>query len=358
MASIVLGLGTSHSPQASVPAAQWHLSADRDRGYPGVDYDRLLVERQGTLDDQLTLETFERKDAACQRAIATLARELAAAESDVVLVVGDDQDEFFLDDQRPTVAIYWGEELVDLPVRPETMHPSIRSSMWARHGEVAEIYPGHAELGRWLVSSLVEQGFDITQVRDQPPGRTLGHAFTFVRRRLMGTRPIPMVPILLNTYYPPNQPSARRCYELGEALRAAIECFPGGERVAVVGSGGLSHFVIDEAFDRDLLSWLAARDLYRISSIPRERLQSGTSECSNWIAAAGALRGLNMHLVDYIPGYRSPAGTGCGLAFAVWLPSSLATPLVRSTRNHVETPPETGLHDDHRTGRRLDPNQA
>ena len=319
MASIVAGIGTSHSPQASVPGTQWHLSAERDRGYPGVDYDRLVVERQGQLDKELTLDAFQRKEAACQRAIATLAGELAAAAPDVVLVVGDDQDEFFFDDQRPTIAIYWGAEVVDLPVSPDSLHPSIRASMWARHGDVPEIYPGHANLGRWLVSSLVDQGFDITQVRDQPPGRTLGHAFTFVRRRLMGESPVPMVPIMLNTYYPPNQPSARRCYELGKALRFAVESFPGDERVAVVGSGGLSHFVVDEAFDRNLLSWLASSDSYAIGSISRERLQSGTSECSNWIAAAGALGGLKMRLVDYIPGYRSAAGTGCGLAFAVWV---------------------------------------
>jgi hypothetical protein len=48
-------------------------------------------------------------------------------------------------------------------------------------------------------------------------------------------------------------------------------------------------------------------------------LQSGSSEILNWIAAGGALEGLRMELVDYIPGYRSEGGTGVGMAFAKWL---------------------------------------
>ena len=47
-------------------------------------------------------------------------------------------------------------------------------------------------------------------------------------------------------------------------------------------------------------------------------LRSGTSEILNWITVGGALGGLAFDLVDYIPGYRSPAGTGVGMAFATW----------------------------------------
>jgi 3-O-methylgallate 3,4-dioxygenase len=48
------------------------------------------------------------------------------------------------------------------------------------------------------------------------------------------------------------------------------------------------------------------------------QLNSGTSEIRNWIAAAGALEGLETAWQDYVPCYRSPAGTGCGMGFAVW----------------------------------------
>jgi 3-O-methylgallate 3,4-dioxygenase len=47
-------------------------------------------------------------------------------------------------------------------------------------------------------------------------------------------------------------------------------------------------------------------------------LQWANGETKNWIAAGGALERLDMHLIDYVPGYRSPAGTGVGMTFASW----------------------------------------
>src|ERR1700704_6157262 len=48
--------------------------------------------------------------------------------------------------------------------------------------------------------------------------------------------------------------------------------------------------------------------------------QAGTSEIKNWIAVAGAMSesDLPMTLVDYVPCYRSEAGTGSGMGFATW----------------------------------------
>jgi 3-O-methylgallate 3,4-dioxygenase len=48
--------------------------------------------------------------------------------------------------------------------------------------------------------------------------------------------------------------------------------------------------------------------------------QAGTSEIKNWIVAAGAMSEteLKMDLIDYVPCYRSEAGSGSGLAFAAW----------------------------------------
>ena len=48
--------------------------------------------------------------------------------------------------------------------------------------------------------------------------------------------------------------------------------------------------------------------------------RSGTSETKNWITVAGILAEteLEMNLLDYVPSYRSEAGTGCGMAFASW----------------------------------------
>jgi hypothetical protein len=60
------------------------------------------------------------------------------------------------------------------------------------------------------------------------------------------------------------------------------------------------------------------KDVTSLTTIPRRHMRSGTSETLNWITLAGVVEDLEMDLVDYIPGYRSPAGTGVGIAFARW----------------------------------------
>jgi hypothetical protein len=134
----------------------------------------------------------------------------------------------------------------------------------------------------------------------------------------MGDRIVPIVPVLLNTYYPPNQPTPARCYRLGQAIRQAVEAWAPNRRVGIVASGGLSHFFVDEALDRRVLELLAKKDADGIAALPTAALESGSSEIRNWVAAAGALEHLDMELVDYVPCYRSEAGTGVGMAFAVW----------------------------------------
>ena len=53
-------------------------------------------------------------------------------------------------------------------------------------------------------------------------------------------------------------------------------------------------------------------------SLPIERLNSGTSEIRNWIAMAGACEDLSHQWSDYVPGYRTLAGTGCAMGFGIW----------------------------------------
>jgi len=127
-----------------------------------------------------------------------------------------------------------------------------------------------------------------------------------------------MVQVMINTYYPPNQPTPARCYALGQALRAAVESYPKAMRVGVLGSGGLSHFAIDEEFDREIARALQEKDARALAGLPRGKLNSGNSEIRNWIALAGATEGLPLAWLVYLPAYRSPAGTGTGLCFASW----------------------------------------
>lgn len=318
MAEIVLGLGTSHGSQVSLTPEWWqeHGKLDRER----TDYDELLATADPErIEPELTMETMQRKYEAAQRAVGEVSASLLKSNPDVVVIVGDDQGEMFPRANMPALAIYRGVGVDDIPRDLTNVPESRKAAMWAKHAEQRETYPVADDLGTGLVEQMMVAGFDVTQMSEQPEGRSLGHAFTFVRLRLMGEDIIPILPIMLNTYYPPNQPRAVRCYEFGKALGRAIREWEDSRRVAIVASGGLSHFAVDEALDRGVLEALAARDADALRSLPERKLQSGSSEIKNWIVTAAAVGDLDFELIDYLPGYRSPAGTGCGLGFVRWV---------------------------------------
>ncbi len=121
--------------------------------------------------------------------------------------------------------------------------------------------------------------------------------------------------MFVNTFYPPNQPSASRCYNFGRMLARAIASWPGDQKVVIVASGGLTHFVVNEGFDHRVIETMEKGDAAALTSLPEGMFQSGTSEIKNWIVAAGAMAeaGLSMKWVDYVPCYRSEAGSGSGM---------------------------------------------
>jgi len=327
MAEIVLGIGSSHSPQISSPIELWHDHAERDRhknlllGPDGEfhHYDELAEAAGASRLAELEPEVWKAKRARADAAIDILA---AGAGPEVVVVVGDDQHELFGNEVIPAIALCLADGLVDLPPTAEQIERiplGIRAALWARHGDAPEYYRVAADLSKHLASGLSNR-FDVAQIRDQTAGRSLGHAFTFVRRRLGLAPDVPIVPVFLNTCFEPTVPSPRRCYELGTALGELIRDWEGCDRVAVVASGGLSHYVVLEEFDKSVLAAMRERDPQRLCAIPSRFFRSGTSETLNWVTAFGAVGDLQMRVVDYIPGYRSPAGTGTGIAFALWEP--------------------------------------
>ena len=87
-------------------------------------------------------------------------------------------------------------------------------------------------------------------------------------------------------------------------------------QVGVLASGGLSHFLVDEELDRAILKALADKDGDFLRNLPRNKLNAGSSEILNWVALAGASEHLDLDWFEYVPGYRTPAGTGTGLSFA------------------------------------------
>ncbi len=329
MAEIVLGVASSHTPQLSSGVDFWPDHAERDRRNPqllGTDaqfhsYEELLATADPSIAAELAPEVWDKKYHRCQDAIAALTERLAAARPDVAVVIGDDQRELFRDDGIPVFACFAGDELLDTPPAGEAlerMPAGIRAASWAAHSDHEQRHPVSAELSRHLAEQLTGADFDITLLTRQPPGRSLGHAFTFPRYRLGLPATTPIVPVFVNTYYPPNVPSASRCYALGQAIRRGVASWDDDARVAVIASGGLSHFVVDEQLDRRVLSAITGNDAVALGSLSRAQLRSGTSEILNWVAAAGALEDLTATLIDYVPGYRSPAGTGAGMAFVQW----------------------------------------
>jgi hypothetical protein len=328
MAEIVIGIASSHTPQLSSGVDMWPDHAARDQRYAllGKDaryhtYEETLADADPGIAGELEPDVWERKYERVQAAVESLAAALKAADADLALVIGDDQRELFVDDGIPAFACFTGTELVDTAPDAEAfakLPRGIQAAYWAVHGEQQGVHHVAQELSAHIAERLALADFDLTVFTQQPAGRTLGHAFTFPRYRLGLPESTPIVPVFVNTYYPPNVPSAARCYHLGAALRRAVETWEPSARVAVIASGGLTHFVIDEALDRGVLDAIAARDAAGLAGIPRDKLRSGNSEILNWITAAGALEGLTPTVVDYVPGYRTPAGTGTGMAFARW----------------------------------------
>jgi hypothetical protein len=318
MAKIVLGIGTSHSPQLSIPASEWRVLREKDEHDPRLDYQELLRRAKPGIEQDLTEKKMRERDEACQKAIKTLGDILQKAKPDVAVVFGDDQHEQFYDDNMPTFAVYHGKSL------PVVKHTGRNPAAWkaaeeAGWAETAEEYNTGHELAEHLIRSLVADEFDIARCDRLRKEIGVGHAFSFLYRRIWPGGTLPMVPMMVNTYYPPNQPTPKRCYAFGQAVRKAIESWNSDQRVVVMASGGLSHVIIDEEIDRRTIDALTRKDREALWRLPREKFRGGTSEILNWVALAGAVEPMQMKLVDYVTTYRSPAGTGCGMAFSYWV---------------------------------------
>ena len=338
MADIVYGFASSHGPLLSTPAEKWDLRAQADRENPALDFRggkytfaelRELRKSEKDFSKEIEIAVREERHRRNQRAMDRLAQELAESRPDVIVLVGDDQEEWFHGDVRPSLSIYCGDQVVNTALDPEevkAMQPGLAIAMTANHPNEDHVYPVPS-LAKHIVDQAIEDEFDVAVSTEQPRNAErlvgVGHAVGFIYRRIVKDRPVPIVPVLLNTFYPPNQPTAKRCYEFGCSIAKAIKSWNGeskDKRVAVCASGGMSHFVVDEELDERLLTAIKTRNTRTIFAEPESTFRSGTSETKNWVTVAGILSGtdLNMSLIDYVPCYRSEAGTGSGMGYADW----------------------------------------
>ena len=330
MARIVLGVATSHSPLLTLEGDEWHNRAQADLGNKKltladgriVDYDTLVVMRGAPYGDQATVENFQAQAARCQAHLDRIAADIAEARPDVIVIVGDDQDELYAPGNMPAIALFWGSEVVTHSVDDDL--PPWMQTVAAGYGmDETHIFPGHPSLALDIIKGMIAQEVDlaIADTVPDPDNAGFGHAFGFPAERLFGDLSIPMVPVLLNTYFPPNVMTPSRCHDVGAKLRHAIEASPLDLRVAILASGGLSHFVVEDAIDQQVMDGLADPSGEALRNIPIEALAEGTSEILNWILTAGAVSNLSLEWSEYEPIRRTPAGTGIGCGFAVWKPS-------------------------------------
>ena len=327
MARIVLGMATSHTPMLNAPPTDWPRFIERDAHRSNLldvegrltTYEAQLEQAPADIAAHITPERMQARHETVEGAMARLGEYLRAAKLDALIVVGDDQDELYHPANMPGILVYYGETIPNVPLGADFKGPDWARCATARWYEESEPrdYPVHAGLARHLIDALIERDFDIAASDGVPAGEGEGHAIGFVHKRIM-REVVPIVPVCINTYYPPNQPTPRRCYRLGQALREAVEAYPGDARIGIIGSGGLSHFVVDEDLDRGFIDMLRRQDAAAIENLPREKLNSGSSEIRNWICVAGAVEHLSLEWSLYEPGYRTPAGTGTGLGFAFW----------------------------------------
>jgi aromatic ring-opening dioxygenase catalytic subunit (LigB family) len=305
MGQIALGMATSHAFTVMDPS-EWDAFRLRNQQAYSRRYGRLPVDTAPVAAE--TPADISTRFGVIQRGLASLRATLERVRPDALLVVADDQNENFTT-TIPQIAIYTGERFID--GRPEGAHSQRQ---------------GHPALAEAILDTCMKADIDMTCIREFPDDRLFAHAFGPVLQVLDPTSRIPVVPIFVNAIHEPS-PSPRRCYYLGEMIRRAVENYAGIGRVAILGSGGLSHFTagypwkhykgtlqhgeIDEHFDRAVFEKLSrglGSDLAQFSG--EDLLSHGEIELRSWIVTLGAIGDVKPQLLEYDTFYRALMGMG------------------------------------------------
>lgn len=339
MAELVMAFGASHAPITALPPQYWGIRRTADMmdiksidfrcgKYSFEELEELRKAEYDYLYEKSRLPAQTEHFNRVQVAIEELSRRIEEAKIDCWVIVADDHYEIFKKDIQPTMGIFTAPEMInsgfDLEGYQGGLPEGVEFIRAGQHPPKDQAYPIQQDLALGIVEQGRQDGIDFTVVQEQPVDdgkmREIPHGFGWPYRRLIADKPLPMVPILMNTYFPPNQPTIKRSFELGQTIAKAIESWDSDARVAVMGSGGLTHFVVDEDWDQLMIKAMAERDLDTIYAQPEALFEQGTSEVKNWFAALGSIwhTDWKMDLIDYVPGYRTHAGTGVGLGFASW----------------------------------------
>lgn len=297
MAEIVLAVGYSHTPYLFAHPSLWpHVRQQIRMGKP--------------VRDDLPRESNEELDVKYRRALAAfseLQTSIDRSNAEVIIILGDDQKEIF-SNIVSGFTVYSGKHMSGKKL-PGRVREVTGNEEWLCITTIPT-------LAQEILQGLHKENFDVAFF-EEPENRQdgFGHAFVPPLAYLTPSLNRPVIPILINCYYPP-QPTAKRCYDFGNALARVIKGISSVSRVAFAASGGLWHTpgqsdaTIDENFDRRVLSLLATGKASQLADLPTSTLVGGTGEIRNWIVAA-ALTGTNSwEILDYIPLYYSPIGLG------------------------------------------------
>lgn len=208
---------------------------------------------------------------------------MAEHKPDVVILVYNDHASAFSLEMIPTFAI---------GVAPE--FPPADEGYGPRKVPVVQ---GHPQLAWHLSESLILDEFDMTIVNNMP----VDHGLTVPLSIMCGQPeawPCKVIPLCVNVIQYP-QPTGNRCYQLGKAIRKAVESYDEDIKVAIFGTGGMSHQLqgeraglVNAEFDIAFLDDLT-RDVDRLVGIPHvEYLRESGSEGAElvmWLIMRGAL---------------------------------------------------------------------
>lgn len=208
---------------------------------------------------------------------------LAETKPDVLVVIYNDHGASFSFDLVPTFAIGAAESY--LPADEGFGRPELPE------------YPGDAELSWHIIDSVVPEGFDLTVCQNLD----VDHGFSTPMKVLYGVPeawPVKVIPLAVNVVQQPT-PSARRCYDLGKALGRALRSYPKDTRVAVIGTGGMSHQLqgeraghINPDFDQQFLAEIVSdpENLASLSNPDYINLAgSEGAELVMWLIMRGAM---------------------------------------------------------------------
>jgi aromatic ring-opening dioxygenase catalytic subunit (LigB family) len=308
MGTIVAAIASSHA-FAVLDPERWDELRERNR--------KLYVQRQGReAPSHPRLEAETKEDIAVRYGrvrdgLRTLRHIIEESRPDVLLVIGDDQNEDYTVQNVPQFAIYTGPDAV----------------LFDRLTKQERSYECDAEAARAILEGVVEAGFDVSFSQKFPENRLISHAHTEpLMRILLPDAGTPIVPIYVNAIHWPG-PTPGRCYAFGQAIANVIADRLGEKRVALYASGGLSHFTagypwrvyrgplgygaISEEFDRRVLAWLAdgrAEEIAKLSS--QDLLNHGEIELRSWIILLGAVGSARAQVLAYEPLYRGLMGMG------------------------------------------------